>query len=49
MLGKTRRIEPPVNVTFLAVHPNRNRVSQADFSESKLTHEIQCVQCDGNR
>src|SRR5450759_2107727 len=46
MLGKTRRIEPQVNVSFLAVHPSRNRVSQAEHSESKLTHEIQCVQCD---
>src|SRR5260370_25221869 len=46
MLRKTRRIEPQVNVSFLAVHPSRNRMSQADLSESKLTHEIQCVQCD---
>src|SRR5271157_2184442 len=47
MLGKTRPIKPQVNVSFLAVHPRRNRVSQAELSESKLTHEIQCVQCDG--
>src|SRR5277367_2775287 len=46
MLGKTHRIEPEVNVRFLAVHPSRNRVSQVELSESKLTHEIQCVQCD---
>ena len=48
MLGKTRPIEPQVNVRFLALHPRRNRVSQAELSESKLTHEIQCVQCDGS-
>src|SRR6266849_956763 len=46
MLRNTRRIEPQVNVSFLAVHPSRNRMSQADLSESKLTHKIQCVQCD---
>src|SRR5664279_130908 len=46
MLGKTRRIEPQVNVSLFAVHPSRNRVSQAELSESKLTHEILCVQCD---
>src|ERR1700681_3516106 len=46
MLGKTRWVEPQVNVTFLAVHPSRNRVSQVELSEAKLTHEIQCVQCD---
>src|SRR5260370_12032269 len=46
MLGKTRWIEPQVNVTFLAVHPSRNRMSQVELSESKLTHQIQCVQCD---
>src|SRR6266849_4958597 len=46
MLGEARWIEPQVNVTFLAVHPSRNRVSQVELSESKLTHEIQCVQCD---
>src|SRR5260370_34661357 len=46
MLGKTRWIEPQVNVTFLSVHPSRNRMSQVGLSQSKLTHEIQCVQCD---
>src|SRR5258707_13002238 len=46
MLGKPRRIESQVNVSFLAVHPSRNRVSQAELSQSKLTHEIQCVQCN---
>jgi hypothetical protein len=48
MLGKTRRIEPQINVAFLAVHSRRNRVSQADLSKSKLTHEIQYVQCDAS-
>src|ERR1700677_36980 len=47
MLGKTRRIKAQINVSFLPFHPSRNRVSQAELSESKLTHEIQCVQCDG--
>src|ERR1700686_5122099 len=46
MLGKPRRIKPQVNASFLAVHPSRNRVSQMELSESKLTHQIQCVQCD---
>ncbi len=46
MLGKTRRIEPQVNVSFLALHPSRNRVSQAELSQSKLTHEIVYLQCD---
>src|SRR5580698_8569784 len=46
MLGKTRRIKSQVNVGFLAVHPSRNSVSQAELSESKLTHEILCMQCD---
>src|SRR5229473_4651544 len=46
MLGEARWIKPQVNVSFLAVHPSRNRVSQVELSESKLTHEIQCVQCD---
>jgi hypothetical protein len=43
MMAKTRWIEPQVNVRFLlvALHPSRNRVSQAELSESKLTHEIQ--------
>src|SRR3981081_3496560 len=49
MLGKTRWIEPQVNVTFLAVHPSRYRVSQVELSQSKLTHEIQGVQCDTER
>src|SRR5271157_2405191 len=48
MLGKTRPIEPQINVSFLALHPRRNRVSQTDLSKSKLTHEIQCVQWDGS-
>ena len=49
MLGKPRRIEPQVNFSFflIAVHSSRNRMSQAELSESKLTHEILCVQCDG--
>src|ERR1035441_1625991 len=48
MPGKARPIEPQVEVSFLAVHlhSSRNRMSQAELSESKLTHEIQCVQCD---
>src|SRR6202158_3525568 len=46
MLGQARWIESQVNVRFLALHPRWNRVSQAELSESKLTHEIQCVQCD---
>src|ERR1019366_8648601 len=29
MLGKTRPIEPQVNVRFLALHPRRNRVPQS--------------------
>jgi len=38
--GKTRRIEPQINVSLFAVHASRNRVSQVKRSESKLTHEI---------
>src|SRR4030081_778398 len=30
MLGKTHRSEPQVNVSFLAVHPSRDRVSQME-------------------
>src|ERR1700722_10625478 len=46
VLGKTRRVQPQVNIGFLAVQTSRNRVSQAELSESKLTQEISCVQCD---
>src|ERR1700722_16817122 len=48
VLGKPSRIEAQINLRFLAVHPSRNRVSQAELSESKLPHEIQCVQCDSS-
>jgi hypothetical protein len=46
MLRKLGRIEPQVNVSFLPVHSSRNFVLQVELSESKLTQEIQCVQCD---
>src|SRR5208337_5570752 len=49
--GKTRWIEPQINVALfsLAVHPRRNRMTQAELSASKLTHEIQCVQCKARK
>ncbi len=44
MPGKPCRIKPQISFRFVAVHPSRNCVSQADLCKSKLTHELQSTQ-----